>query len=93
MRIILAAMLCCISLGAQAKERVITKEQLIDKVEGFWMGQMLGNYIGFPFENLYIDEAIPLLVDRVFTADYDGSPELMTTGLIIGGIYLLLLRR
>ena len=45
MRIILAAMLCCLSLGAQAKERVITKEQLIDKVEGFWMGQMLGNYI------------------------------------------------
>ena len=77
MRIILAAMLCCLSLGAQAKERVITKKQLIDKVEGFWMGQMLGNYIGFPFENLYIDEAIPLLVDRVFTADYDGSPELM----------------
>ena len=31
--------------GAQAKERVITKEQLVDKVEGFWMGQMLGNYI------------------------------------------------
>ena len=77
MRIILAGILCCLSLGAQAKERVITKEQLIDKVEGFWMGQMLGNYIGFPFENLYIDEAIPLLVDRVFTADYDGSPELM----------------
>ena len=28
MRIILAAMLFCLSLGAQAKERVITKEQL-----------------------------------------------------------------
>ena len=37
MRIILAAMLCCISLGAQAQERVITKEQLIDKGEGGWI--------------------------------------------------------
>lgn len=61
---------------ATAKERVISHEELMDKMSGFWIGQILGNYIGFPFENNYVEEPIPVLVDRVYTADYDGSPEL-----------------
>ena len=61
---------------ANAKERVISHQELIDKLSGFWIGQLLGNYIGFPFENNYVEEPIPVLVDRVYTADYDGDPEL-----------------
>ena len=61
---------------AAAEERVISHEDLMDKMSGFWIGQILGNYIGFPFENLYVEEPIPVLVDRIYTADYDGSPEL-----------------
>ena len=61
---------------ATAKERVISHDELMDKMSGFWIGQILGNYIGFPFENNYVEEPIPVLVDRVYTADYDGSPEL-----------------
>ena len=62
--------------GANAKERVISHEELIDRISGFWIGQLLGNYIGFPFENNYVEEPIPILVDRVYTADYEGDPEL-----------------
>ena len=60
----------------QAKERVISHDELMDKLSGFWIGQILGNYIGFPFENNYVEEPIPILVDQVYTADYDGDPEL-----------------
>ena len=62
--------------GLQAKERVISHDELMDKLSGFWIGQLLGNYIGFPFENNYIEEPIPILIDHVYTADYDGDPEL-----------------
>ena len=63
--------------GAVAKERVISHDELMDKMSGFWIGQLLGNYIGFPFENNYVEEPIPVLVDRIYTADYDGDPELI----------------
>ena len=56
-----------------AEERIISKADLTDRVLGFWNGQLLGNYVGFPFENLYRDEAIPILVERIYTADYDES--------------------
>ncbi len=62
--------------GVRAEERVISHDELIDKLSGFWIGQLLGNYIGFPFENKYVEESVPVLVDRVYTADYDGDPEL-----------------
>ena len=59
-----------------AEERVITHQELIDKISGFWNGQLLGNFIGFPFENNYVEEPIPILIDRVYTARYDREPEL-----------------
>ena len=76
MRAAVSLLLISLTMSAFSEERVISKTQLTDKIEGFWMGQMLGNYIGFPFENLYIEEPIPVLVDRVYTAEYSGTPEL-----------------
>lgn len=75
-RMLGAAVLLLAATTGAAQERVISKAELTDRVLGFWNGQLLGNYIGFPFENLYTDEAIPVLVDRVYTADYDGDVEL-----------------
>jgi ADP-ribosylglycohydrolase len=46
--------------------RTITKEDLTEKIMGYWVGQLAGNYIGFPFENLYDDEPIPVFIDRYF---------------------------
>jgi ADP-ribosylglycohydrolase len=50
-----------------AEQRKISREQLLDKITGFWVGQLVGNYMGFPFENLYVDEPIPFLVERYYT--------------------------
>ena len=36
--------------SVNAEERMISKAELTDRVLGFWNGQLLGNYIGFPFE-------------------------------------------
>ncbi len=70
--------LCALLAANQlaAGERVISHAELTDKLSGFWIGQLLGNYIGFPFENKYVDDPVPVLVDRVYTADYDGDPDL-----------------
>jgi ADP-ribosylglycohydrolase len=65
-----------VSINVCGEERSISQTDLRDKLSGFWIGQILGNYIGFPFENLYIEEPIPILVDRIYTAHYDGEPEL-----------------
>jgi hypothetical protein len=44
--------------------KVISQMELRDKLSGYWLGQLVGNYVGFPFENLYEDEPIPMLVER-----------------------------
>lgn len=52
-----------------AEERQITESELQDKLHGFWVGQLVGNYMGFPFENVYVDEAIPVLVEQYYTVE------------------------
>ncbi|MEK6480646.1 ADP-ribosylglycohydrolase family protein [Catalinimonas sp. 4WD22] len=44
----------------------ISEDELRDKIKGYWIGQLVGNYLGFPFENLYTDVPIPILVDRYY---------------------------
>jgi len=50
-----------------AAERTISHQELLDKIRGFWIGQLVGNYMGFPFENIYVEAPIPFLVDRYYT--------------------------
>ena len=33
----------------------------------------MGNYFGLPFENNYIDEPVPFLVDRIYTHEDDAA--------------------
>ena len=73
------ALLMCVFLAAPlmrpcvAEERRITRDELLDKIHGFWVGQLVGNYMGFPFENVYVDEPMPFLVDRYYTFRDDPS--------------------
>ena len=64
--ILLLATLPTLSAAAQ-KCRQISESELKDKIHGYWIGQLAGNYIGFPFENLYEEEPIPILIDRYYT--------------------------
>lgn len=52
------------ALAASPELRRIDAVVLRDKVHAWWLGQLVGNYLGFPFENLYTDEPIPVLIDR-----------------------------
>jgi ADP-ribosylglycohydrolase len=65
----------CLALvnAALAEERTISRAELKEKIAGYWIGQLVGNYIGFPFENVYVEEPIPFLVDRYYTHRDDPS--------------------
>jgi ADP-ribosylglycohydrolase len=41
----------------------ISRDELRDKISGYWIGQCVGNYMGFPFEGTYLEEPVPVLVD------------------------------
>ena len=65
-----ALLLCGMVYGATQlfAQRVqsISEDELYDKILGYWNGQLVGNYLGFPFENLYDTEPIPVFIDRYF---------------------------
>ena len=63
------------AIGAQPAftHYTISTESFRQKVEGFWLGQLVGNYMGFPFENVYIEEPVPVLVDRYYTVADKGD--------------------
>ncbi len=46
----------------------ITKEDLRNKIEGYWLGQLVGNYMGFPFEFVHSDEPAPIFIDKYYNA-------------------------
>jgi ADP-ribosylglycohydrolase len=60
----------------QAQERVISEKELQDKIAAFWLGQLVGNYYGLPFENIYVEEPVPFLVDRIYTYQDDEAIEI-----------------
>ena len=67
--------LLCLTLGRPlpAAERTISRDELLDKATGFWIGQLVGNFMGLPFENNYRDRPVPILVDRYYTYQADDS--------------------
>lgn len=63
--------------GYTQQLRKISEEDLRDKIYGYWIGQLAGNYIGFPFENLYTDQPIPILIDRYYNFKDADTVDLM----------------
>ena len=72
-----------VSIFAQDDHHMISVDEFHNRIEGFWLGQLVGNYMGFPFENLYIDEPIPVLVDKYYTVSNSG--DLRINGLDLRG--------
>jgi len=52
--------------GQRTVQREISETEMTDKLAGFWIGQLVGNYMGFPFENVYEAEPCPVFVDRYY---------------------------
>ncbi len=44
----------------------ISRDELRDKIAGYWIGQCVGNYMGFPFEGTYLEDPVPVFVDRYY---------------------------
>lgn len=59
--------------GASQSLRMISRVELKDKISGYWIGQCVGNYMGFPFEGTYLENPIPVLIDRYYQFDDDTS--------------------
>lgn len=59
-----------------ARDRAISEKELHDKISAFWLGQLIGNYFGLPFENNYVEEPVPFLVDRIYTYKDDEAIKL-----------------
>jgi len=62
--------------SAYSDQRAISEKELLDKISGFWLGQLVGNYMGLPFENNYVDEPVPVFVDRIYTHADDAKLDL-----------------
>ena len=63
---VLSAMYTCVY---SQEYQTISKAELRDKIQAYWYGQLVGNYMGFPFENIYKEEPIPILIDRYYTVN------------------------
>jgi hypothetical protein len=58
-------------IAAQNYE-TISESELRNKISGYWIGQLVGNYMGWPFEFMYNDgKPIPILIDRYYTEKDD----------------------
>ncbi len=62
------------TVGAQGfRTREIARDELEDRISGYWIGQLAGNYFGFPFELLYNHKPVPIDVDKFFTSRNKGD--------------------
>jgi ADP-ribosylglycohydrolase len=61
------------SHGFSQNLRKISRDELKDKISGYWIGQCVGNYMGFPFEGAYLENPVPVFVDRYYQFDDDTS--------------------
>ena len=70
-------MLCAQMVFAQTQIK-ISQDELRDKISGYWIGQCVGNYLGFPFEGTYLKEPIPVLIDHYYEYGDDSSLSINT---------------
>lgn len=65
---------CCFTVVSFSQtQRKISQDELKEKISGYWIGQLVGNFMGFPFENAYIKDPIPVFVDKYYQFNDDES--------------------
>ncbi len=64
---------CLLTNPVISQFQKISQDELRDKISGYWIGQCVGNYMGFPFEGTYLEEAIPIFIDRYYQFDDDST--------------------
>jgi len=61
--------LCGIANNYGQQQFKIYESELRAKIEGYWLGQLVGNYMGFPFEFIYSEQSCPILIDRYYNVN------------------------
>ena len=73
-RYLLAAIFLLFSANVLPQSlKKISQDELRNKISGYWIGQCVGNYMGFPFEGTYTEDPVPVFVDRYYQFDDDSS--------------------
>ena len=73
-RYLLAAIFLLFSANVLPQNlKKISQDELRNKISGYWIGQCVGNYMGFPFEGTYTEDPVPVFVDRYYQFDDDSS--------------------
>lgn len=44
----------------------ISADELRNKISGFWLGQLVGNFMGLPFEFQYLYDTLPILPEKYY---------------------------
>lgn len=70
--------------GTTAVFQEISETGLRDRIAAFWYGQLVGNFMGYPFESVYNDTPVPVLVDRYY--DYRDAGEVNITTNDVRGV-------
>jgi len=71
---IISLLLVGSAVEAQSPDtKEITRNELENKIAGYWLGQLTGDYFGFPFELLYIEDPVPVDVDKFYTQRNKGK--------------------
>lgn len=55
-----------LNFGFAQEYHTISKKELRSKIEGYWLGQLVGNYMGFPFEFVYSADPAPVFIDKYY---------------------------
>jgi hypothetical protein len=57
-----ASLLCAkaATTVAATEFREISESELRSKIDGWWIGQLVGNFMGLPFEFVYYNEPMPI---------------------------------
>lgn len=55
--------------GSGQESFSISQQELRDKIAGYWIGQLVGNYMGFPFEWMYFEQPAPVFIDRYYNVN------------------------
>lgn len=76
--IVLMLVVVSVVEAQDSRTREITRSELENKIAGYWLGQLTGNYFGFPFELLYIEEPVPVDVNKFYTQRNNGDLRINT---------------
>ncbi len=86
--LLLMLLLAAFTQASSGQERVISSAELLDRLHGMWLGQLIGNAAGRETEGMYSgaepnpDTSVPWVIKQAWDADDDTDIEYVTLHII-----------